>query len=68
MKGASHPTDLRIVTRCELIERYGITVSHMTLWRWERKGFFPKRIRIGPRTIAWRADEIEAWLAERRAR
>lgn len=67
MKGAS-PVEPRIVTRCELIERYGIVVSHMTLWRWERKGLFPKRVRIGPRRVAWRADEIEAWLAARMTR
>ena len=29
------------------------------------KGKFPKPIQIGPRTVAWPSDAIDAWIAER---
>ena len=35
-----------------------------TLWRWEQKGIFPKRVRIGPNSVAWYSNEIEAWKAD----
>jgi prophage regulatory protein len=31
----------------------------------EARGDFPKRIQLGPRAVAWVADEIEEWVAER---
>ena len=29
------------------------------------QGTFPKTVRLGPRTVGWRADEIEAWIESR---
>ena len=42
-----------------------IGVSKATLHRWVRDGQFPRPIRLGVRAVAWRAEEIEAWLASR---
>lgn len=42
-----------------------IGVSRTTLWRWERKGLFPARIKLGPNSVAWAEDEVAAWLASR---
>lgn len=42
-------------------------LSETTIWRRERDGEFPKRRRIGPQAVAWRSDEIEAWLDSRPA-
>ena len=39
--------------------------SRTTIWRREQAGDFPKRRRIGPHLIAWRSDEIEAWVEGR---
>lgn len=39
--------------------------SPMTLWRKERDGDFPKRVKIGKNAVAWVAEEIDAWIAAR---
>ncbi|CAN5241642.1 hypothetical protein BH18GEM1_BH18GEM1_08220 [soil metagenome] len=36
-----------------------------TIWRLERAGTFPARVKIGPaRRVAWIEAEIESWLEE----
>lgn len=39
-----------------------VPVGRSTLWGWVRDGRFPKPIKLGPMTTAWRASEISAWL------
>lgn len=39
--------------------------SRVTAWRWEAEGRFPKRVKVGPNTVAWIEREIDEWLAER---
>lgn len=39
-----------------------VGVSSVTLWRWERAGRFPRRRRIGPNAVAWRASEVKEWI------
>jgi len=41
-----------------------IPVDRTTLWRWERDGTFPKRVKLGSRS-GWFEDEIDAWIAQR---
>jgi prophage regulatory protein len=36
-----------------------------SLWRLERAGDFPKRVRLTSNTVAWRASEVAAWIARR---
>jgi prophage regulatory protein len=50
-----------------LREKKGIKWSRQHLGRLERRGKFPKRTKIGPNTIDWVEDEIDGWLAEKRA-
>ncbi len=38
-------------------------LSDTTLWRLEKAGRFPKRLKIGFKRVAWRAAEIDAWIA-----
>lgn len=52
----------RYLRQPEVLERVG--VSWMTLLRWERQGRFPKRCKIGPRVVAWRESQVEAWFAD----
>ena len=40
-------------------------LSRSTTYRLARAGFFPEPLKIGPRAVAWRASEIEEWLATR---
>jgi len=49
----------------DLIDLTGI--SRSTLLRWEGDKVIPRRVILGPRMLAWKRSEIDAWLAERDA-
>ena len=53
----------RIVTRKELRLIVPYTTQHIL--RLEKRGEFPKRIRIGARRVGWYLAEVETWLEER---
>jgi prophage regulatory protein len=36
-----------------------------TVWRWEKEGKFPRRRRLGGRSVAWLNSEIMEWIATR---
>lgn len=55
-----------LATRDDL-KQMGIEVSNTTILRWELRGRFPRRIRMGGTTVAWFMSEIEDWLADRAA-
>ena len=40
-------------------------LSRVSLWRYERHGLFPKRLRLGPNRVGWLQSEIEDWLRSR---
>jgi len=42
-----------------------IVTNRMTLRRWIAEQGFPAGVQLGPNSVAWREDEIEAWLASR---
>ena len=52
-----------IVLYPELRERYGIVFKRVTLRRMQRRGVFPKQVKLTGNRVAWRRSEIEAWLA-----
>ncbi len=63
----THPHD-RILRKKTTLNMVGL--SDATIWRMERDGRFPKRIRMGagPKGVCgWLESEINAWLAERAA-
>lgn len=39
--------------------------SAMTIRRWEREGWFPRRVRLGPNSVAWLESEVLQWLRDR---
>jgi prophage regulatory protein len=53
----------RVITRKELRQLVPYTPQH--IHRLEKKGEFPKRIKIGKRRVGWWLHEVLAWLAER---
>lgn len=55
----------RIIRKPELLGIVG--VSDTTIWRMEKKGLFPKRIRLGGNSTGWLATEINAWLEKKAA-
>jgi prophage regulatory protein len=40
-------------------------VGRTTIFRWERDGKFPKRIKLGANSVGWLESEIESWLESR---
>lgn len=40
-------------------------LSRTTVWRQERTGDFPKRIRLSAGAVGYRRAEVEAWLESR---
>ena len=40
-------------------------LSKATIYRLAKSGEFPTPIRLGVRAVAWRASDVEAWLASR---
>ena len=58
----------RLIRRDEMLALVGLT--YQTVWEWTRKGHFPMPVVLSPpgsarRTLAWRADEIAAWVQTR---
>jgi prophage regulatory protein len=51
----------RIIRKTEILNMLGLSDS--TVWRMERAGKFPKRIRIG-KSCGWFESEILAYLAD----
>lgn len=43
----------------------GIVNNRPTLHRWIRDRGFPKAVKLGPGTAAWKDDEVQAWLSQR---
>jgi prophage regulatory protein len=61
-------TDLssdRIIREQEL--RTIVPYSSMHIWRLERAGRFPTRIRLGPNRVGWSLREVFEWLAARKS-
>ncbi|ELH0894524.1 AlpA family phage regulatory protein [Vibrio fluvialis] len=53
-------TSERIIRESERLTITGI--SRTTCWEMEKKGEFPKRIRIGPRSVGWLHSQIQEWI------
>ena len=42
-----------------------VGVSENTIRNWINQEIFPKPIKLGPRAVGWRSEQIEDWLHER---
>ncbi len=42
-----------------------VDLSAVTIWRMERRGEFPSRIKIGHRRVGWVESELDEWLTDR---
>ncbi len=54
----------RIVSAKE--RRRLIPYSDMHIWRLEKAGRFPKRIRLGENRVGWSFRELQEWIAARK--
>lgn len=43
-----------------------VPASRVSIWRWEKEGRFPKRIKLGSAT-RWRESDIQKWISELQA-
>ena len=44
-----------------------VTYSKVHLYRMERRGDFPRRLKLGPNRVVWKLSEILAWVERKRA-
>ena len=51
---------LRLLRFGEVRQRTGL--SRSTIWRMERSGMFPKRVKVSVNVVAWREDEVGDWI------
>ena len=54
----------RIVSAKE--RRQFIPYSDMQIWRLEKAGEFPRRIRLGANRVGWSLSELQAWIAAKK--
>jgi prophage regulatory protein len=55
----------RIMRKKEVLAVVGL--SDVSVWRQERAGTFPKRLRLGGNSVGWLKSEIDGWLQQRAA-
>jgi prophage regulatory protein len=58
-------TAKRIIRKPELLAMIGL--SDPTIWRMEREGKFPKRLRLGGNSCGWLESEVSDWIGQRAA-
>jgi prophage regulatory protein len=56
-------TPLKLLRFGEVRQRTGL--SRSTIWRMERSGIFPRRIKVSVNVVAWREDEVDAWIVSK---
>jgi prophage regulatory protein len=54
---------LRVLTMKQVTELTSYTAQH--IYRLERAGKFPSRIRMGENRVGWRLADVEGWFASR---
>jgi prophage regulatory protein len=54
---------MQLLRRSQVVARTGL--SYPTIYRYELRGEFPARRRIGPNSVGWLAHEVDAWIESR---
>lgn len=55
----------RILRKAEVQKLTGL--SYTSIWRKEKAGEFPSRVRLGKNSIGWRESSVMRWVDEREA-
>lgn len=55
----------RIIRKRELLQLLGL--SDPTIYRMEKAGKFPQRLRLGGNSCGWLQSEVDGWISERAA-
>jgi prophage regulatory protein len=52
-----------LIRKSDVRTRVNLSDSH--IWRLEKNGNFPARVRLGPNAVAWYEDEVDDWIESR---
>lgn len=63
--GVGHGAQERLIDRDELLSMVPYTIQH--IYRKEKAGTFPRRVRIGNNRVAWVLSEVMEWMRARMA-
>lgn len=58
----SNKTATRLLTYkdvCGMLNR-----NYKTIWAWVRDGYFPKPVMFRGKTLGWKQEDFDQWLAE----
>lgn len=42
-----------------------VGLSRPTVWRMERDGLFPRRVRLGKNSVGWKSQDVDEWVESR---
>ena len=59
----SNASNRRLLRLPEVKEKVGL--SRTAIYKLIAEGQFPRQVCIGPRTVAWCQDDLEAWIEQR---
>jgi prophage regulatory protein len=54
---------MKLIAYSDLKEKKGIRYSRVHVARLEKADKFPKHVNLGPQSIGWLEEEIDAWIA-----
>jgi prophage regulatory protein len=55
---------MRILRKPAVLAKTGL--SYPTIYRHIQAGTFPQQVELGPNSVGWIEEEIDAWIASRR--
>jgi prophage regulatory protein len=55
---------MRILRKPAVLAKTGL--SYPTIYRHIQAGTFPQQVELGPNSVGWIEDEIDAWIKSRR--
>lgn len=53
------PRLLSVKDICDLLK-----TTAPTIWRWRKAGIFPAPLRVGPRRVFWRLEDVQTFLCK----
>lgn len=54
-----------MILRTAKLQTY-VGLSRTTIWRLEKSGQFPKRVKLGQNSVGWLKGDVDTWLESRK--
>ena len=61
--GKDYCQEMRLFRKEEVRKMTGLPTS--TMYAYIKRGAFPRQVKIGPRSSAWRMEEVKQWVRDR---